>query len=183
MTKYDEMCAAAAQERTDFNAYRERSLNNLLWLVRGFINHCEIPEGRLTFLRWNGQTGDDWKYTESADGGKWTLPGAISFDDEDRFWHVGLYVTLTSPDSGPENWVSFALCVAEEQGLVMVRVGFVGKLRQLDLTNPVECAGFCDEIVAQFSKRLKEPRRKPGQRKAGFDVAPVMSSGGEKEVS
>jgi hypothetical protein len=82
----------------------------------------------------------------------------------------------------PENWFSFALCVLEEQGQLMVRAGFAGKPRPLDPSNSMDCNAFYEEIVAQFGKRLKEPRRKPGQRKAGFDVAPLLPPGsGEKE--
>jgi hypothetical protein len=182
MTKYEEMSAAAAQERIEFSAYRERSLNNLLWLVRGFITYCAIPESRVKFLRWNGLTGDDWKYSEPTDGGSWTVPEAVSFDDEGEFWHLGLFVALTEPGALPENWFSFAFCVSEQQQQLMVRVGFTGKPRPLDPANAAQCAEFYEEIVTQFSKRLKEPQRKPGQRKAGFDVAPIAPLGGDKEA-
>jgi hypothetical protein len=181
MSKYQEMSDAAAQGRKDFIIYQGRSWQNLATLVAGLRSYCEIPPGQIKFLRWNGLTGDDRSFTEPHDGGKWSLPGAITFEEEDEYWHLGVCVTLTNPGTFPENWFSFELCVSERQGQLMVKIGVVGTPRVLDLSDAAQCADFYDEIVNDALERISEPRSKSRAKKMGFEIPPYETGSGVKE--
>jgi len=180
MTKYEEISAAAQQSRTDFFAYRDRSWRNLFALVRGFIDYCGIPDGQISYRRWNGLHGSERAYTRPEDGGQWTLPGAAEFDDDDNYWHLGVHVTLTKPGHIPPNWFSFVLCISEVKGQLMVKIGLPGKPQAIDVTSESELANFFNFVSNEALKLIKEPHRSKVEKKIGFEVTPIEPSGGEK---
>jgi hypothetical protein len=183
MSKYEEMSAVAVKGRKDFADYRQRSWQNFSRLVRGFIDYCGIPQDRIMYLRWNRLTGEDREYQEPRDGGRWALPGAVEFDEEDGYWHLGLCVTLTKPGTFPPMWFAFTLCISEQQGKLMVKTGLIEQPRTLDPLDTFDCAQLYEDIVDVVMARMKEPERRLEQRKKiGFDVPPLPSSGGEKET-
>jgi len=181
MTKYEEISAAAQQGRVEFVAYRDRSWQNLFTLVRGFINYCGIPDGQISFRRWNGLDGAERDYTRPEDGGMWTLPGAVEFDDEDNYWHLGIYVSLTKPGLFPPNWFSFVLCVSEDKGQLMAKIGLVGRPQPVDPLNQPQLASFYDFIIGECLRLIKEPRRSQPAKEIGFETTPYEPTGGEKE--
>jgi hypothetical protein len=170
MTKFDEMRDAANKGRRDFIAFRDRSWGYLIKLVTGFSEHCGVPNDQITLLRWNGLTGDERAYSASGDG-KYVIPQAAEFDEEDGYWHLGVRVTLSDPGNFPVNWFAFTLCVTEEQCKPVVKLGFMGKPQSLDFEQPTQCAPFYEGIVTTVMQRIKAPIKKDSQKTIGFTFA------------
>lgn len=75
------------------------------------------------------------------------MVGGTHFN-RDGYWHLGLVVRLFSaPNEYPHQLVLIELCLTEEDGRVMVKLGADGKPRELDLTSEVQCKQFYDEIA------------------------------------
>lgn len=127
-------------------------------------------------------TGPERRHTEPEDGGKWTFPGAIEFDEDDGYWSVGICVTLTSPGAFPSNWFSFALYVSEDKGQTLAKVGSVGKPRIVDTKDSAQCALLYDEIVNDVMAFIEEPRRRLSAKKIGFETPSYLTGNGEKEA-
>jgi hypothetical protein len=171
MSKYEQMSAAAEKGRKDFYKFRDRSWNSLSKLVQGFVSYCEIPPGQITFLKWNGERDDLRGYTEAEDGRKWTFLGAIDFDEEDGFWHVGVCITLSKPGHFPQDWASYVFCVTESKGKTLVKIGLIGKPQAIDLSDQMTCGVLYQSVVDHILERVTEPLPTPKAKGIGFEVA------------
>lgn len=94
MTKFDEMCDAAAAGIKARHDYRERCWKNLALLFNGFLSYAQIPPENVTFLRWNGLVGEGAAYERAGEGRLFTITGA-AVQDADGFWNVGIRIDLS----------------------------------------------------------------------------------------
>jgi hypothetical protein len=170
MTKYDEMCEAASTAASRWLQYRDRCWSHMALLVNGLMAYCGIPKDpeHVTFLKWNEATGEDRAYLEPGEGKMYAPLGAIEFDIEDSYWHLGVSITLTRPDLSPQR-VFFPLCVTEREGKLMVKLGANGKERQIDQNDPAQLDAFYEHIVEIVKQCFRAPR-KPTTKPIGFVV-------------
>jgi hypothetical protein len=159
MSQYDEICRASSNAVKTWNEYRERSWGYLSMIVRGLITHCGVPQEKITFLRSNELPGEQRRYRPPEDRGLYTLPGAVTFDEEDNSWHLGVAITLSPAGTFPERWVGVVLCVTENNGQATVRLGKNGKPRTIDFNDPHQCADLCDEIAEFLRAAFDDPRK------------------------
>ena len=170
MFKYEEMCEAAETARKKWIEYREHCWRDMGALVHGLATYCAIPIDRITFLRWNKAKGEAGKYTEAEEGMKYTLTGAMEYDDTDRFWRLGVCITLSPPGVIPEHYVSFALCLSQHDGKAIVKVGDIGKPYEIEFDRLAQCNDFYDGIVESVKQSFSDPQ-KPGPKTIGFKVS------------
>jgi hypothetical protein len=161
VSKYDEICQIAAAAQTRWYARKQRCLQSMVTLVHGgLITYCGVPKEELSFMRWDE---DQKAYVGAGDGHIYLIPGAIEYDVEGDYWHMGVVISL------PTRWVSFGLCVSEgEDGKPMVRVSRNGKMRQTDFADAQQCNEFYDSIVALIKQALQGPRK--SAKAIGFDT-------------
>jgi len=171
MSKYEEICKANATVRENWSQYRDRSWQRLWSIVNGLEAYCEIPPEMVTFLRWNEGAGDARAYVEAENGMRYTLPGATVFDKDDGYWHLGLCITLSRPGAIPPQWVYFVLCVTELDGKPMVKVGVVGKPRQIDFDSPEQLNALYEYIFESVMKCFHDSN-KDASKPIGFVVGP-----------
>ena len=173
MSKYDEMARAAANARTDWNQHRDRCVGYLKFLVNGLMTYAEIPPDQVTFLRWNGETGDDRKYSEAVEDDPYTLMDAIALDEADGYWHLGLRISLLHSGALLPRWVSFVLCAAEQDQKPMLKIGVDGKPIQIDLTDAAQCNAFYETIIEGIKQCFRPPAADSTSEKTmGFVVGP-----------
>ena len=168
MSKYEQMYEACELTRREWFAHRDRCLGYITSLVNGFSDYCEIPYGRLTFLRSNDLSGEEKQYTQPDDGERYTLMDAIKYDEEDGYWHLGIGILLTPPGRLPSYWVSFALCVTENNEKATIKIGWAGKPLEICIEDSDQCDRFyewvCENIKQSFGPR------KSTQLPIGFDA-------------
>jgi hypothetical protein len=169
MSKYQEICAVAANSEKAWSHYEDTCGRHMSELVTGLVTYCEIPSDKVRFLRWNGMTGEQRNYT-APDGEDeiYSLPGAIKYDRTDGYWHLGIVVTLSQLQ-----WVGFVLCVTEESGKPLVKFGGVGTPRRIGDSKQRD--EFFDEIVGKL-KQSYENYRGPGPKNLGFKEGVKLSS-------
>ncbi len=163
VSKYDELCEVAANARKGWFARKTRCLQYTVTFINGLVTYCGIPKNmdQVSFLRWNE---DQQQYLAPENGGKYFIGGALEYDDEGDYWHLGLGISLAQ-----QHWVSFGLCVSEtDDGKPTVRVSRVGKFHQIDFVDPQQCNEVYDSVVASLKEALQNPR-KP-KKGIGFDV-------------
>lgn len=178
MSKYDEICQASVSAVKRWNEYRERSWGYLATIVRGLITNCGVPQEKITFLRSNELPGEQRRYRPPEDGGLYTLPGAVTFDEEDNSWHLGVSITLSPAGTFPERWIGVVLCVTENEGQAVVKLGMNGKPRTIDFNDPKQCADLYDEIAVFLKNAFDDPRKITKQ--IGFSTV-ANSQQGEKQ--
>jgi len=171
MSKYDEMCAAAESARKEWFAKQERCWKCLFSLMGGLMNYCGVPDDRITYLRWNGLNGVERNYSRPEGGGSYTLPGATYFDEEDGFWHLGVHIALGPPGHLPPTAVTFVLCVEDQAGHSMLKIGIDGNVGQMDPTDPTQVNAFCDRIFENVKQSFHEPNS-PKRKSLGFTFEP-----------
>lgn len=169
MTTYKEMCDVAALTRKEHNDYQQRAWGYFISIVKGLVEHCEIPDDRIVYMKWNGRVGEDRVYSMDRDGGRYTLVGAVDFDLSDGFWHLGVKIILTPANSFPHQYVTFLLCVNEQNKVPTVKIGLNAKPRIMHFENLTERDAFCDEIADSIVKDFTEPQ-KPTDGRIGFSV-------------
>lgn len=81
MSRYNEMCEAAAAGRKAFHEREKRCEQYMVTLVQGFVKYCEIPSQQIRLLRWNE---DKQQYTEPEQGGSYLLPNVIVSEDNGK---------------------------------------------------------------------------------------------------
>ena len=173
MSKYEEMARAAATAQTDWNQHRERCLGYLKLLVNGLMTYAEIPPDQVTFLRWNGATADERKYSEAVEDDPYTLLDAIALDEADGYWHLGLRISLLHSGALLPRWVSFVLCAAEQDQKPMVKISVEGKPIQIDLNDAGQCNAFYETIVEGIKQCFRAaPADSSPQKTMGFEVGP-----------
>lgn len=96
----------------------------------------------------------------------YTLLGATEFDSEDEYWHLGVCINLNLPQQ-----VFFPLCVTNQEGKLMVKLGVNGKARQINPNDPVQLEEFYESIVETIKQAFRGPR-KPSTNPIGFVVGP-----------
>ena len=154
MSKYQEMCDAAAVALRTKNKSRPRCLENMAKLVNGFITYCEVPRGRVIFLRWNGAKGvAESRYKATEGGQPFSLPHAMVLDEENGYWNLGVRIVFSS------GMVFFVLCVSEYEGKPRFKTTVVGKPHQVDLDDPSQCNEFYDDIVESIKQSFRDPGR------------------------
>lgn len=158
MTRYDEICQASTDAVKRWQEYRERSWGYLWAIVSGLITHCGVPQEKLTYLRSNELPGEQRRY-KPPENGLYTLPGAVTFDEEDDCWHLGVSITLSPAGAYPKRWVGVVLCVTENDGQAIVKLGKNGKPHTIDFKDPKQCADFCDEIAEVLKASFDDPRK------------------------
>jgi hypothetical protein len=158
MNRYEEICEASKNAVRRWNEYRERSWGHLSTIVQGLVTHCGVPRDNITFLRSNDLPGEDRRYSRPQDGGFYTLPGAVTFE-EDESWHLGISITLSPKGSFPERWIGAVVCVSENDGQAQVKIGVNGKPRTLDFNDTKQCASFCDELAVFLKERYDNPQK------------------------
>jgi hypothetical protein len=159
MSQYDEICQASSNAVKTWNEYRQRSWGYLITIVRGLITHCGVPQEKITYLRSNELPGEERRYSPPEDGGHYTLPGAVTFDEEDNSWHLGVSITLSPAGTFPERWVGVVLRVTENNGQAIVNLGKKGKPHTIDFNDPKQCADLCDEITDFMKAACDDPRK------------------------
>jgi hypothetical protein len=160
MSKYEEICQASENAVRKWNQYRDRSWDYLATIVHGLITQCGVPEEKITFLRSNGLPGEERIYSlPEAGTGQFTLPGAVTYDKEDEYWHLGVAITLSRAGTFPERWVGIVLCVTENDGQAVVKLGIDGTPRPIDFNNPKQCTELYDEIVEYLKGLFENPRK------------------------
>jgi hypothetical protein len=172
MSKYEEMAGAAAAAQTDWNQHRDRCLGYLKFLANGLITYAEIPPDQVTFLRWNGETGDDRKYSEAAEDDPYELMDAIALDEGDGYWHLGLRISLLHSGALLPRWVSFVLCAAEQDQKPMVKIGVNGKPIPINLNDTAQCNAFYETIVEGIKQCFRPTADSASQKATGFEVGP-----------
>jgi hypothetical protein len=148
--------------------------------VHGLVVEWGIPEERIAFLRSNDLPGEQRIYSPAEEGHQYTLPGAVSFDKDDDYWHLGVSITLSRPGIFPERWVGFVLCVTESEGQAVVKLGMNGKPRTIDFNDPRKCTELYDEIAEYVKGLFDNPRKITKQ--IGFATV-VNPQQGEKQGS
>jgi hypothetical protein len=168
MTKYEDMCTAAKTAKDEFFAYRQRCWNYFGSVVEGLQMHCGVPSETITYLKWNGQQGDARSYSPPSDSptARYTLPGAINYDEADGFWHLGLNINL-SPNAYPVRHISFLLCANEQNGIPMMRMGLDEKPQMVPFEHVIARDMFCDRLMERLTQVFREPI-KPATKKIGF---------------
>jgi hypothetical protein len=160
VSKYDEICEVAAATSKSWSARKWRCIQYMVTLIQdGLITYCGIPKEHVSFQRWDE---DQQQYLEAGEGHNFFIPGALEYDDEGDYWHMGVVISL------PTRWVSFGLCVSEgEDGKPMVRIARAGKMRQIDFADP-QRNEFYDSIVDLIKQALQNPRK--SAKAIGFDT-------------
>ena len=177
MSKYEVMCQAAATARKNWYEYRDRAWGYIGTLLTGFYEYCDIPLDRITYLRWNEETGEGRRYTPADGNQDYTLPGAIVFDPSDDYWHIGLSIPLTPVGRYPQDRFGFVLCVREKDGAVYVRVFLKGQARQINVEDPISRATVYDEIVNHTIRFFRDTKK--AEKEIGF----AFDRSSEKQVS
>ena len=173
MTKYEEMCQAAADANANWAKYRDRCWGHMALLVNGLMAYCGIPKdpGKVTFLKWNEATGEGRAYREPEDGKQlYTLMGATEFDAEDGYWHLGVCINLDPLNRHSPRRVFFPLCVTDHEGKLVVKLGVGGKARQIDPNDQAQLDAFYESIVETVKLAFRDPR-KPSTKPIGFVVS------------
>jgi hypothetical protein len=167
MTKYEEMCAAAKTARNEFDAYRIRCVGYLGGIIGALQSHCGVPSGKITFLKWDGQREEPRNYLAADPPMKYALPGAMEYDEEDEFWHLGVSISLTENNFFPKQWVSFVLCVREQNQVPVVRTGLNGKAQVVRVDNEDARKKYCETLTDRIVETLRDPA-KPELKAIGF---------------
>lgn len=153
----------------------------LATIVHGLREHCGIPGDKITFLRSNGLPGEERRYSPAEGTARYTLPGAVSFEEEDDYWHLGVSITLSPAGAFPERWIGVVLCVTEDNGKPVVKFGHRGKPRTIDFTNAAETNALYDDIVALLKSKFDDPRKIAKREQIGFTTV-ANPKEGEKEA-
>jgi hypothetical protein len=167
MSKYDEMCAAAQLARKDWIEQQSRCWGCLLSLMKGLKDYCAIPTERIRYLRWNGLKGQAGQYEQPDKGGAYNVPAATVFDEEEGFWHLGVLIALTPPRNTPPLAVTFVICIKDEAGKQMIRIGLDEKAHQLDPRDPTQANAFYNRIFKDAMRSCREPYKRKSTTK-GF---------------
>jgi hypothetical protein len=165
------MCEAAELARKAWFAQQERCWRYFFSLMNGLIEYSVIPPERITYLCWNGLVGEERNYTGPENGGQFTLPGAVKFDEDDGFWHLGVHIALRPPNHFPPTAVSFVLCVKDQDGQPLLKIGLDGKTSLLNMSDPIQVNSFYDRIIEDVNRCFREPN-KSKQKSIGFFVEP-----------
>src|ERR1700677_3812757 len=110
MTKYEEMCNVAKAAQADFIGYRQRSEDHFMLMLDGLQAHCGVPPKSISFLKWNGKQGEARQYLPADSTQIYGVPQALDYDKTDRFFHLGISITLTPGNVLPNDYISFLLC-------------------------------------------------------------------------
>jgi hypothetical protein len=168
MTKYEEMCDAAKTARDEFEAYRKRCGVYFWGLIGALQSHCGVPPEKFTFLKWNGEREEARQYLAAEPGMKYTLPGAIDYDELDGFWNLGVLTTLTPDNVFPKQWVTFVLCIKEQNQSPIVKIGLDGKTQVVDLSNVDARNQYCEILSEKIIEAFKGDPTKPAVKTIGF---------------
>lgn len=181
MTQYEAICEASNNAVRRWIEYRERSWNNLATIVRGLVAHCGVPSEKVFYLRSNGLAGEERRYREPEDQGRYTLPGAVTFEEDDGYWHLCVAMTLSRDGVFPVRWAGIVVCVSEDDcRRTFVKLGLDGKPRSIDFDDAAQCAALCDEIAKVLMQRFDNPRKIILGEQIGF-TAVANPQEGEKE--
>jgi hypothetical protein len=170
VTKYEEMKQIVEQKRI---AWIQRNESHFLYMrsfVGGLVSYLGVPTNdatlmnRITFLRKRDGVNE---YSEAEESKAYTLPGAISYCEEDEFWHLGLAITLTDPGTFPPIWYAFAILLREEGDAIRVRVGLEKKDWQIALDEIGRCTDLFERIADLSIEGLRE-RQKVTPKGIGF---------------
>jgi hypothetical protein len=149
-SKYDEICEIAKSVSNVWYARKGRCLQYMVTLIHGLVTYCGIPREKVSFMRWDES---QQQYVRAGEGHNYFIPGALEYDDEGDYWHMGVVISL------PTRWVSFGVCVSEgDDGKPTVRIARTGKMREIDFANGQQCNEFYDSIVALIKRAFQSPR-------------------------
>jgi hypothetical protein len=162
-TKYEEMCDAARNAVNEASNYRERCWNYLASLVNGLSSYCTFPQESVRMLKWNELDGPASAYEEPESGGVYNVIGAATLDNE-GFWRLGIRLALVGMVS-----VSFPICVAEQNGQTVVKVGSAGRIYKVDPSDQNACTPLYDEVVQKVITSFADPKR-PRTKVIGFTL-------------
>jgi hypothetical protein len=168
MSKFEEMCEAATTAHKHFTEYSARCRQYMFSLVDGLVKYCQIPTTHITFMRWNKCEGELSQYLEAEEGKKWALVSAVEFDNVGTWCHLGVCITLNPSNPKSSRWVSFALCMSEQEGKPTVKIGDFGKQYQVDLKDARQCDQFYEEIVKMVKQCFDTHNR--DSKAIGFNV-------------
>lgn len=171
VSKYDEMCDAAAKARSLREDSRNRSLGYLCRIVNGLIKHCEIPEEQIAYSRWDGKGNT---YQRAEDGMRYTVPGAAVLDEEDGYWRLGIRITLTPAGAWLRHIVFAVLCVSEQEGMPVIKISPTGRPSRLNVDDPNQCGKFFDSIVENIKIGLLDPQKTKSSQ-IGFAISTESS--------
>lgn len=178
MSKYDEICQASENAVRKWIQYRDRSWGYLATIIEGLVTHCGVPEEKITYLRSNELPGELRRYTPPEDGGQYTFPGAVSFDKDDDYWHLGVSISLSPAGTFPGRWVGLVLCVTENEDQAVVKFGMNGKPRAIDFNELSQHTELCDDIAEYLKQLFDNPRKITKQ--LGFAAVENPQQGEEK---
>ncbi len=140
MTKYEEMVHAAKDARREWNRRNEAVKDFVNDLLPKFTAYCEIPPEDIGLLPWD----EEAQMFQAKPGERHGIPQALSFDEENDEWRIGLVVYL-SPSSA-------------DGGLLVVRVA--NKMQQIvNLSDPFQVTQFFDFLVKTIKESFMEPQK------------------------
>jgi hypothetical protein len=153
MANYNDMCNAARNAQLQTYTRKERAFASFSRILQGLITYCGVPQEAITFLKWNGEGEENRRYLPAEDGQLYSMQAATQFDDSDKYWHLGVRIRLSQLQ-----FVTFALCVGDEDGTLKVKAGDRGKPQNLALDSDTEIKVLCDSIAEAVIQVYSDPK-------------------------
>ncbi len=153
MANYSDMCNAARNAQLQLYARKERAFASFSKILQGMITHCGVPQEAITFLKWNGEGEENRLYLPAEEGQLYSMQAATQFDESDKYWHLGVRIRLSQLQ-----FVTFALCVGEEDGALKVKAGNGGEPQNFALDSEAEIKMICNSIAEAVILVYSDPR-------------------------
>jgi len=169
MSNYQQMSEAAEAARKGYLDYQQRIWGYFSTIMNGLTQHCGVPQDRMVWMKWNGIDGPGGHFAIADDGMRYALPGAITYDDHDNSFNLGVLIYMTPATHLPRLPVAFGLWISEKNGVPSIRVGRDGKARLVALQNEVQKNSFCEEIAREIVEAYAFPPNE-NQKSIGFDI-------------
>lgn len=159
-TRYEEMCEIAKSSNNQWNDFKRNSADFIHTLLDGFIVYCQIPDGKIELLKWNGEHDHLCDYLPpEQDGHRFTAYGAITYDPAENGWRMGVRLWLTNL-----HFVDFAISAVRQDGRVVAK--FDRKTYPVDPTS-VEATQLHEAMASAIKQSYREPRDSDSRR-VGF---------------
>lgn len=162
MTKYEVLIQAAKDARKEWNRRNEAVKHVVNDLLQKFTAYCEIPIENIGLLPW-----DEGSQTFQGSAGKiYGMFQALSFDEEQDEWRIGVVVYLSPKNVVPRAYAAFGVFITFEKSIPVMRVADK-QIKELD--NPFEANEFFDFLVKTLRDSFTQS--KSARKRYGFDVS------------
>jgi hypothetical protein len=123
MNKFDEICEAYKNSRHEFFDYEGECRKFVVQIVQGLIKYLRCPKEQIKYYPINEEPEKNTEYH---------IGGAMEFNDNDRFWHIGLGITIyEAPRVYPQETIRAELLIKKVDDQYHVKFGKRGKLFKL----------------------------------------------------